>query len=438
MAGTLKQSIPIFIAAFLVIVFVSVFLLERLGGFSDASDGVVRVYYADNISPSHQWIIDEFNRLHRGRIEVVPVNLPFEKFSTNERKELLARSLRNKSDRLDIFAVDLIWVPRFSRWCEPLDGLVPPGLRDHIISQAQESCIFDSALVALPVYLDVGLLYYRRDLFRNLPQGALLEQELRSSMPWNRFDSLGKAAIKSGRPFYLFQANDFEGLTCSYFEMIAGQDREFFHRRPLDFESPVARKALHMLVDFVRKDGITPPAVAEFDEIRSYTYAMDHDAYCVRGWPNFIESFQSGNLFQAKVDSLERAPLPHFPGRNSVTVFGGWNLMISRYSTKKKEAMEFAAFIQRKNVQQKLFEIGGYIPTTTDVYADSAYLAAHPTLRFYRDLIADGFHRPALVDYTKMSDIISRAVHRAIKGEVEPDSALREAAREIRKEGATE
>ena len=100
--------------------------------------------------------------------------------------------------------------------------------------------------------------------------------------------------------------------------------------------------------------------------------------------------------------------------------------------------MEFAAFIQRKSVQQKLFEIGGYIPTTTDVYADSAYLGAHPTLRFYRDLIADGFHRPALVDYTKMSDIISRAVHRAIKGELEPDAALRDAAREIRKEGATE
>jgi multiple sugar transport system substrate-binding protein len=33
-----------------------------------------------------------FNSRNKGRIEVVPVNLPFEKFTTNERKELLARS----------------------------------------------------------------------------------------------------------------------------------------------------------------------------------------------------------------------------------------------------------------------------------------------------------------------------------------------------------
>ncbi len=434
----MKQSIPIVVAVVLVIVFVSVFLVERLGGSAGETDGVVRVYYADNISPSHQWAIDEFNRLHRGQIEVIPVNLPFAKFSTNERKELLARSLRNKSDRLDIFAVDLIWVPRFSRWCEPLDGFVSAEERSRIIPQAQESCVFDSALMAMPVYLDVGLLYYRRDLIRDLPDGPSLERELNASMTWDRFDSLGRSLRRTDRPFYLFQANDFEGLTCNYFELIAGQDREFFHRRPLDFESPVARRALQMLVGFVRKDGISPARVTEFDEIRSYKHALDNDAYCVRGWPNFIESFQSEGWGGPRVDSLERAPLPHFPGRNPVTVFGGWNLMISRYSTRKREAVEFAKFIQRKQVQEKLFEIGGYIPTTNDVYADSAYMAVHPTLRFYRNLVADGFHRPALVDYTKMSDIISRAVHQAIKGELSPDSALKEATEQIRRAGATE
>jgi multiple sugar transport system substrate-binding protein len=434
----LKQSIPILIAAFLVVVFLSVFFLERLGGYPDSSDGVVRVYYADNISPAHQWVVDEFNRSHRGRIEVVPVNLPFAKFSTNERKELLARSLRNKSDRLDIFAVDLIWVPRFSRWCETLDGLVSGEERNQILPQAEESCVFDGHLMALPVYLDVGLLYYRRDLIRALPHGASLEQTLRSSMTWGQFDSLGRAAASSGRPFYLFQGNDFEGLTCCYFEMIAGQDRDFFHRRPLDFESPVAKHALRMLVDFVWKDRISPPAVTEFDEIRSYTYALNQDAYTVRGWPNFLESFHAGTIVKPAVDSMDRAPLPHFPGHAPVSIFGGWNLMISRYSTRSKEALEFAKFIQREEVQEKLFEIGGYIPTNLAVYADSAYIHAHPVLAFYRDLIPFGFHRPALVQYTKMSDIISRAVHRAVKGEVDPDSALREASREIAKAGATE
>ena len=221
-------------------------------------------------------------------------------------------------------------------------------------------------------------------------------------------------------------------------ELIAGQDESFFQRRPLDFESPAARRALTMLVDFVRADRISPPVVTEFDEIHSYNYTLDNDAVSVRGWPNFIESFRLSYPDQAKVDQLERAPLPHFEGRRPVAVYGGWNLMISRYSTRKQEAMEFARFCQREDMQKAMFEVGGFIPTNVQVYADTAYLNQHPVLLYYKDLIQHGFHRPALVEYTKMSDIVSRAVHRAVKGEMKVDEALHAVSREIQEAGATE
>jgi hypothetical protein len=48
-------------------------------------------------------------------------------------------------------------------------------------------------------------------------------------------------------------------------------------------------------------------------------------------------------------------------------------------------------------------------------------------------LIDRGFHRPALVEYTKISDVISRYAHLAIKGEISVDEALRSITREIRK-----
>ena len=121
-----------------------------------------------------------------------------------------------------------------------------------------------------------------------------------------------------------------------------------------------------------------------------------------------------------------------------MAVFGGWNLMISRYSTRKQEAAEFARFVQREEMQKLLFESAGYIPTNTQVYADTAYVREHPVLGYYGELIRHGFHRPALVEYTKMSDIISRAVHRAVKGEVGVDQALEQASREIRAVGAAE
>jgi hypothetical protein len=60
-----------------------------------------------------------------------------------------------------------------------------------------------------------------------------------------------------------------------------------------------------------------------------------------------------------------------------------------------------------------------------------AYVRQHPDLTFCRTLIEHGFHRPALVEYTKMSDIISHFVHLAIKGEISVDEALHNISRDI-------
>jgi multiple sugar transport system substrate-binding protein len=432
-----RYIIPIslvFASAFLV---AGVLLFDRLGVGAEEGDGIVRVYYADAISQGHQRVIDCFNAMHKGRIEVVPVSLPFAKFSTNERKELIARSLRNKSDRLDIFTVDHIWVPRFSRWCEPIDSNIDSAERAHILPQAEESCVYEGRLMAIPVYIDIGLLYYRKDLVRELRPDPEFEKRLQRSITWDEFRAMGREARKSGRPFYYFQANDYEGLTCNFFELIAGQDDHFFARLPLDFERPEARTALTMLVEFVHKDRISPVEVAEFDEIQSYSRMLDENGVFVRGWPNFVESYSDTARFKIKLNQLERAPLPHFEGKRPVAVYGGWNMMVSRYSSRKKEAIELAKFFQREDMQKIMFEMGGFIPTNLDVYADTAYIARNPVLKYYAQLLPLGFHRPSLVEYTKMSDIVSRAVHRAVQREIGVDEALREANKEILAAGAT-
>ena len=77
---------------------------------------ITEIYFADNISIAHQALIDRFNLEYKNKIKVIPINLPFTKFSTNERNELLARTLRSNSSRIDVFSVDLIWVPRFAIW----------------------------------------------------------------------------------------------------------------------------------------------------------------------------------------------------------------------------------------------------------------------------------------------------------------------------------
>ncbi|KAB2925594.1 MAG: extracellular solute-binding protein [Bacteroidetes bacterium] len=389
-----------------------------------AGDQVQRVYFADHLSPAHRAVIAAFNEKHAGRIEVVAVDLPFSKFSTNERKELLARSLRSKSDRLDVFSVDYIWTPRFAKWCEDLAPYFPERSRADIIPPALQACIIDGQLAAMPLYIDIGILYYRRDIIARLPDAAEVERRLRSSISWDEMFRLRDRLGYAGRPYYLFQANDYEGLICNYFEAIRGIDSNAFRDNRVDLRSPAARAALRHLVGLVRERRVSPPSVVDFDENKSYEYMLRNDAVFVRGWPNFVENFRKFYPDTSKFSAIGRAALPHFPGGRSTSVYGGWNLMVSKFSTKKAAAVEFVRYLQTEEAQRTMFELGGYIPVNGAVYRDSLFLARHPDLTYYRTLVGSGFHRPFIVDYTRISDIVSYYVHRALRGEIGPDEAL--------------
>jgi multiple sugar transport system substrate-binding protein len=416
-------------ASFVLLLALNAYLQPALGP-SNSSEPV-RVFYADHISRAHRELIAEFNQLHAGRIEVVPVDLPFEKFSTNERKELLARSLRSKSEKLDVFAVDLIWVSRFARWGEPLDAYFPPSVRAGFMTTALKSCIVGDTLVAMPLYLDVGVLYYRRDLIQRLPDGAAVERRLQSGITWEELESLRKRLGYERRPFFVYPAKAYEGLICCFLEHAMGDDSTYLDQNRLAMTEPAAGRALARLVQFVRK-GWTPAAATGFDENQSYRWFLDNDAVFVRGWPNFIENFSGFYPDTSKLRAVARAPLPHSRGGSSRSVFGGWNLMISRASSKKAEAVEFIKFLQSPRSQRLLFELSGYIPVHAEVYRDKSLIAEHPELSLYHALVQRGFHRPMIVDYTRTSDIASHFLHRAIRGDLTVDDALRQADAMIR------
>jgi multiple sugar transport system substrate-binding protein len=229
------------------------------------------------------------------------------------------------------------------------------------------------------------------------------------------------------RPFYGFTAKAYEGLICNYFELLAGQSSVPFDKNSLHVDDAAAKRALSMMVEFVGSSGISPKNVIEFDENRNYDYMLEHDGVFWRGWPNFLEHYRTFYSDTAKINNIGRAALPHFQGMPPRSVFGGWNLMVSRYSSSKPQAIEFVKYFQREESQKLMFEVGGYLPTAKSIYADSIYMKKHPDLSYYKSLVDRGFHRPALVDYTRLSDIMSRYLHRAIKGELSVEEALREA-----------
>lgn len=409
------------------------YVYDYLKLYNGDSHAPTSIFFADNISNAHRKLIDRFNEEFKGKIEVVPINLPFTKFSTNERKELLARSLRSKSNRIDVFAVDLIWVPRFARWGQPLGMYIPVSERSRIMESALESCYVNEQLVAIPFYIDVGMMYYRRDLLESLPDYPQLREKLKSAITWEEFIDLHRRLRRLNKPFYTFPAKNYEGLVCSFIDLLECQEQSIFAGDSVQLNTPAARKALQLLVDLVHDYEMTPAVVTEFDEMNNYRYALNHDALFFRGWPGFLRNFDAFDApeMKEKMKDVEPAALPYFKDHKPVSVYGGWNLMISRFSAKKSAALEFIRFLMRKESQELMYDEGGYLPVSQAVYQDSLFLERNPELHYYRRLLQNGVHRPLVVDYTKISDVISFYVHSAIKKEISVAQALERATEAI-------
>jgi multiple sugar transport system substrate-binding protein len=393
---------------------------------------ITTIYYVDHISKAHQLVIDLFNKKYEGKIHVEAINLPFNTFSTNERKELLARYLRSKSDRIDIFAVDQIWVPRFAKWGINLEKYFPPKESRQYLGKALESCRYNDSLVAIPLYLDISLLMARKDLILQCKNGEKWLGELQNGITWERFTEFKKETRRSN-PFYIFQADEYEGLMCILMEMVASANGSIIKNNSLYIRGNQAlKKSIQQLTDLVNKDHAAPKDVLSFKENESFRYFISNNGMFVRAWPSFSGNdekvFPGYNAVKPKLVYL---PNPYFEGGKQVAIFGGWNLMISKNSRKTAESAAFLRFVVSPEAQKVLYENGLYLPVVESLYTDSAFTGKYPELDFFYKYIQHGAHRPFLKEYTRISDVLAHYVKEAISRQISVDQAIEETARKL-------
>lgn len=413
--------VAIFITIVSVIFFLTIpFQYELIEG-----DKTKKVYYVDSISDTHQKLIDKFNSLHENEIEVIPVNLPVTKFTTNDKKAILTRSLRNRSDGIDIFAVDLIWISRFSKWSYPLENDIDQSIINRFNDIALDACYQNDNLLAFPLFLDMGVLYYRKDLINQLSDGKEIEEKIKNSITWKEFIELGKRFHSASYPFYVFPGGDFEGMLCNYHEMISqNQSDNMFHNSFININADYSKRALKQMVDFIYKYEFSPQDITDYDDFLAYKNGTDRGAVFQRGWIGFPKHFKKYLKDTTKIGKMNIAPLPHFEGNKTSSVFGGWSLMISKFSERKEEALKFIRFLFEKDNQIMLYEKGGYLPVNTEVYSDSLFINRNKELKTLIEILPWAKHRPFLNNYTRISEIMSKHFHKALRAEISVDEAL--------------
>ena len=354
-------------------------------------------------------LVETFNREHPG-IALSVTRGPLE---TEAVSDLAISSLLLGNSPYDVLLMDVTWTPKYAKagWLEPLEALLGADALEDLAPGAELGNAFDGHLWRFPLVADMGLLFWRTDLMEAPPRTpAELEAISRSLQQEGR--------VRWG---YVWQGRQYEGLSCTYLEVLRGFGGRWLRDGSPDLNSKAAIAAsqwLRHLVDV----GITPPAVANMAEPEALQTFETGDAAFMRNWPYaWAELNKNGSLLAGKVGITTMVSEPQEP---HVATQGSWGLSVLSSSQHKQAAVEALQFLTSTAAQKQLNLNWGYTPTRLSVFEDPELIRANPVLPELQAALAAAVLRPVTPIYAQLSDLLYREVNTVITGEVAAAPAM--------------
>ena len=354
-------------------------------------------------------LVETFNREHPG-IALSVTRGPLE---TEAVSDLAISSLLLGNSPYDVLLMDVTWTPKYAKagWLEPLEAWLGADALEDLAPGAELGNAFDGHLWRFPLVADMGLLFWRTDLMEAPPRTpAELEAISRSLQQEGR--------VRWG---YVWEGRQYEGLSCTYLEVLRGFGGRWLREGSPDLNSNAAIAAsqwLRHLVDV----GITPPAVANMAEPEALQTFETGDAAFMRNWPYaWAELNKNGSLLAGKVGITTMVSEPQEP---HVATQGSWGLSVLSSSQHKQAAVEALQFLTTTAAQKQLNLNWGYTPTRLSVFEDPELIRANPVLPELQAALAAAVLRPVTPIYAQLSDLLYREVNTVITGEVAAAPAM--------------
>ena len=395
----------------------------------------VTIVFAVGGAPSEvdYWhkVIEEFEKKNPN----ISVDLLRQPMETSTRMQTLVTPLSGKESTPDVFLMDVAWVGQFaaSNWLAPLDDFISKDNYDLSVffkKTLEFADTYKGKICALPVYIDAGLLYYRKDLLEKY--GFSKPPEL-----WSDLVTIAQKVQEGERKTnpnfwgFVWQGKQYEGLVCDFLEYIVSNGGNILDKdgKPiLNSESNI--EALTFMRDLIHKYKISPPnTYTEMTEEPVRMTFQSGNAMFERNWP-YAWGLHNADDSPVK-GKVGIAPLPHFPGHESAATLGGWHIGMNIYSKRKEATWEFIKFVESFETQKGFAMNLGWNPGRKDVYDDPDVVEKSPHLKALKDVFVGAVPRPGVPYYTKLSDAIQKYVNAAIAGKMDPKDALNKAQEEV-------
>lgn len=271
-------------------------------------------------------------------------------------------------------------------------------------------------LYAIPALGNVQLFWYRKDM---IPTPPATIQDMMAAVSKLADASKGVYGYtvrgKKGNP----DVTDFNAWNWSYGGDIFDDNWKVIVNAP---------KSVQALKDELSMAKISPPGVANADADEQAIALLNGSTMAGIIWPAY--NAQIDDASKSKVAG-KIAVVPFPKGEKQTSQLGNWLLGIPTAAKNKKAALDFMVYSTSAPVMKKWVNDTGVPPTRTSVFNDADLVKKFWWQPANLTALQNATWRPRLPEWSKVEDILGTHLSQAIAGDVDAQTALNAAAKEI-------
>ncbi len=351
---------------------------------------------------------------------------------TREALERYLKLFGAKDPGPDVVLLDVIWPGRLAPHLLDLKGALAAEAEGMFPELIRNDTI-DGKLVAMPLFSDAGVLFYRRDLLAK--HGSPRPPET-----WAELEDLAGRIQAAERPRdpafagFVFQADTYEGLTCNALEWQQSHGGGGIYAEDtgaVSVDNPRAVRALTRAAGWIGT--IAPRSVLAWQEEDARRHFEAGHAAFMRNWPYAWSTMSApGSPIVGKVGV---APLPRDRADTKpASVLGGWQLGVSAYSRSPEAAIALVRWLASPEVQLWRARVGSYLPAARAAYNDEVLRRENPVFKVMPQVLENVVVRPSSrtgARYHLVSTAYQRRVAAILRG-ADAKMELAALARELR------
>ena len=265
----------------------------------------------------------------------------------------LSAEIASGKSQYDVATVDVIWLPKFAEFAEPLDALFTEDIKKDLPAALLSDAQIGGKFVGMPTWANSEILFYRKDLFSDPKQQAAFKakygRDLAPPKTWQEF-----------RDAAAFFTQDNNG-TKLYGTDVVGANPEEWMATVLQAGSPGVvlddkgnviidnaqhLKALQFYTDVACKDHSTPAGAAQVDWGAAQNMFYQGQTAMMRFWAH---AYRLTPKDSKVADNVGVAPM--IGGDAGVAgIPGPWYNIIPKTAAHMDAAKKYVAFAIANNV----------------------------------------------------------------------------------------